>query len=119
MKKKPNLEQSIEQDIQKRQVSVSSSADKLIENKKKVKELELEMEQLKRQLKPIAKKAPIETDDGSIVYIGSSVGSYLNKSQMVKILMEKLKLSEAVALKLVDAGSVKKVIQSYVKVLAN
>jgi len=112
------IEENIEKKIAERNISVQAKADKLIAMKKEVDVIEDEMEILKNQLKPIAEQNTIKTNEGSIVYVDGSISKYVTKDNVKQILTERLKLSEEVALKLIDAGASEKIISSYVKVLS-
>ena len=76
------------------------------------------MDVLKQRLKPIAENGVIRTDEGSIVYVNGSVSTYVTKDNVKTMLMEKLNLSESMAIQLIEAGASEKIMQSYVKVMS-
>lgn len=102
--------------MSKEKVTVADLAGTLINLQEKIKELQARMKYLKMKIKPYVRINPIETEDGSVRFVGGSASDYIVKDKLKQTLIQQLHLSEATAEKVMQMGSAKKIINSYVKV---
>jgi hypothetical protein len=71
----------------------------------------------KADIAPYIVKDPLMLPEGTVVYVEGSESQSLNRNNLKKILMERLRVSEAVAETILNSGSTKKFIQGYIKVM--
>jgi hypothetical protein len=97
---------------------VMSKAEELIKIKLQSDETDVKIDMLKNELAPYVKLNPIKTANGQIFYVVGSTSKFINRDRLKQVMIEQLRISEQVAEQILTAGSLDKVIQPYVKVVA-
>jgi len=72
---------------------------------------------LKEEIMPYAANQPVETDEGTIVYVGGSEGQVMNRTVLRNKMVEMFKIDPARAEALLNSASAKKLIDAYLKVM--
>ena len=72
---------------------------------------------LKEEIMPYAANQPVETDEGTIVYVEGSEGQVMNRTVLRNKMVEMFKIDPARAEALLNSASAKKLIDAYLKVM--
>ena len=91
-------------------------ANELIALQKKTRQQVEQMQILKDEIKPKVINEPLKTTSGVVSFVQGGSSKLINKDKMRDVLTKVLHLSPENAEKIIDLGSIDKIVASYVKV---
>ena len=109
--------EEVQEEKPKAPTSLVKRGIELIRLKKDIDERINEMKIRKKEIAPMIKDKPLETPEGTIVYVRGGKSYTLSREKVRQALIRLLGMSEEAADRVLQSGASEKIVKDYVKIL--